>query len=504
MKKKALLLFILRILRTGLSVINLTITAKYFGVSIERDEWILASAAILIIDQAIWGPINETFRARFVFLRYELGEAEAMAKARSMFSFINFVTFALVCFCLICPLWIASVIAPKYNQHQQLQLSYMLMLLSPSFLLNQACQFLSALLNAYKKVYLPEIIGFCSVLINIILVVLLSPRFGIYSLVFCYYLSLVLLFVALTVQLAQLKVRVFANPLQLKFANIKPFVIYALPFFIPYFFGQVNSLIEKGISSTMATGAVSVIDYSRKFSEITVNVLSGIFTTMLLPALSAHFVKKEYDAFVREFRSILQLGFLVMMFLTGVFTACPGAVITLLYNRGAISAHALSTISSLSMLYGWSAVAVFLYVIGGTALLSSNKGKYYAMYGAAAQIVMIMFNLMYHKQFGVYTFPLSLAVSHIIIAVLLFKYFPVTGKGLFVIVLKGLMQLVLGCFVLYLINTYIFVNTFPPLVIIAVNVVLIIVFVLMFAYVANTDDKALIKKLISKLRSNFK
>lgn len=309
MKKKALLLFILRILKMGLGILNLSISAKYFGVSIDRDEWILALSFILVLDMAIWGPINETFRAKFVFLKHEIGNEASIAKVRSMFSFINFITVLLVIIILIYPRLLTSVIAPKYTESQLIRLTTMILILTPSFLFNQICQFLTSVLNAYNTFYIPEIAGLFTAVINIVLIILLAPKFGIYALAFGYYLGIILLQIFLMLQLKKLKINVIGNPLKFSYTDVKPFLLFALPFFLPYFLGQISIVVEKSIASTLSIGTVSMIDYSRKFSEIAISVLTSIFTTMLLPVLSQYYAQKNDEQFLFEFKAIYQISF---------------------------------------------------------------------------------------------------------------------------------------------------------------------------------------------------
>ena len=501
MKKKALLLFILRILKMGLGVLNLSISAKYFGVSIDRDEWILALNFILVLDMAIWGPINETFRAKFVFLKHEIGDDASIAKVRSMFSFINFITIILVVIILIYPKLLTSIIAPRYTEYQLAHLTTMILILTPSFLFNQICQFLTSILNAYSTFYIPEIAGLFTAVINIILIILLAPKFGIYALAFGYYLGIIMLQILLILQLRKLKINIIGNPFKFNYIDVKPFLLFAAPFFLPYFLGQVSMVIEKSIASTLSIGTVSMIDYSRKFSEIAISVLTSIFTTMLLPVLSQYYAQKNNERFLFEFKSIYQIGFLIITFLVAIFTACPGAVINILYNKGSITTIALNKISNLSMLYSWAAFPIFMYIILGVVLLSSEKGKIYALYGSIAQIIMILFNLLLSKTLGVYTFPLSLLFSHLIVAWFLFMKFPIKTNQLLINTVKGLGQVIICSSILYFINKNLsMLNSYNPIVIIDFNLLLISIFILSYAYVVKTDDRRMIVKMISKIK----
>lgn len=488
----------------GLGILTLSISARYFGLSIDRDEWVLAMGFILVLDTAIWGPINETFRAKFVFLQHEIGNEASLAKAKSMFSFINFVTAILVVIILVYPRILTKVIAPNYSEAQLVHLTTMILILTPSFLFNQICQFLTSVLNAYNTFYVPEITGLVTSILNIVLIITLAPIIGIYSLALGYYAGILLLLTLLVLRLKKLNIAVIGNPFKFKPSDIKPFVLFSLPFFLPYFLGQFNTVVEKSIASTLNVGTVSMIDYARKFPESVITVLTSIFTTMLLPTLSSMSAKEDRDGFLFEFKSMYQLSFLIMTFLVSLFSACPSAVINLLYNKGSIGISGLTQISNLCMLYCWAALVVFLYIIFGIALLSSGKGKTYAFFGSIAQVIMIGLNFSMVKILGVYTFPLSLLISHLAVAVILFTKFPIKGNKLIATTIKGILQIMVCSCTLYLLNHNInMVNSFHPLIIIIFNLLFILLFVLGFAYLLKTEDRQIIEKVISKTKAYF-
>lgn len=486
----------------GSSIITLSISSKYFGVSIDRDQWVLAMGFILVLDLAIWGPINETFRAKFVFLQHEIGDKEVIEKVRSMFSFINFITLVLVVIILIYPRALTSIIAPSYNKMQLAHLTKMVLILTPSFLLNQICQFMTSVLNAHNTFYIPEAAGLATAVLNIILIIVLAPRFGIYALAFGYYLGVLLLFLLLLIQMRKLKINLIGNPFKFKFNDVKPFILFALPFYLPYFLAQVNSVVEKSIASTLNVGIVSIIDYSRKFSDSAISVLTSVFFTMLLPLLSQYYSKKDDKRFLVEFKSMYQLSFLIITFIVGIFSGCPGAIIGLFYNKGNITADALNKISNMSMFYSWSAVPITLYILLGVVLLSSDNGRVYAIFGSVAQVIMILINLLFNKIFGIYTFPFSLFISHIIASAFLFHRFPIKNHQLFLTTIKGIAQIALCSFVLYYLNQKIsMLHQINSLFIIVLNITMIGLFLLIFSHIAKTNDKETFMKIISKIKA---
>ena len=83
-KKITFYLFGFKLLRLLFSLITLPITANLFGVSIERDSWVLVTSFITVIGLTIWGPLNETFRAKFIFIKEKEGDIIALSKTVSL------------------------------------------------------------------------------------------------------------------------------------------------------------------------------------------------------------------------------------------------------------------------------------------------------------------------------------------------------------------------------------------------------------------------------------
>ena len=92
LKNTSIYLLIFRFVKIALSIFILTLSAKYFGVSVNMDIWIIVTAVISTINLSLWGPINETFRAKFVFMKEQEGEKSALLKTGSLLVFILVVT----------------------------------------------------------------------------------------------------------------------------------------------------------------------------------------------------------------------------------------------------------------------------------------------------------------------------------------------------------------------------------------------------------------------------
>lgn len=428
-QKTALILFVVRFLKLVISVATLSIAAQYFGVGIERESWLLTLNFVIVIHLAIWGPMNEIFRAKFIFIKAEEGEEIALRRTSSLFVFSLLVMLVLAIVFQVFAVRIAQLIAPAYSTEELKIVVVLLRYMIWSAIITQATQLLSSILNTYDSFYIPEFSGFFSAILNFFIIVLLSKHLGVFSFVIANYVSAFLLLAALVYQVKKTNILLFKHKIRLRWNELSPFILFSLPFFLPYLVGQCNGLLEKSIGNIMGNGAVSIIDYSKKISEIIQSVLSGVLVTIMVPAISAQYAQGFMAKVKEEAMRYLQLILLILAFLLPLLMVSADAITHILYDKGSISAEDLATIAFMMRAYSLGLIAVFLYIIFGLTLLATNKNKAYAFYGMVAQLIMMGINIIAYPYWGIYTFTISLTASHLLVAIILFFKLHLDGKA---------------------------------------------------------------------------
>lgn len=498
MRKQASFIFGIRVVRLAFAILNLSFSAKYFGVSLQRDVWLLALNAIVILDIAIWAPLNDTFRAKFLFIKAEKGEEKALQQTRSLLLFINLITFLLVAVIMLFPGSIGKLLAPAYGDIEQAELRFMIRVVAPSFLLNQITKILTSILNTYNSFIIPEITGFITQVFTLVVILTLAPSMGIISLAISYYVGLILLLIMLLVQLNKREIKLFRGVSKITLKQALPFFTFSLPFFLPHFSSQINVIVEKSLATSTAAGAVSILDYARKFSDIPLDVLIGVLISLLVPVLTLKFSTGLMKDFFEAFKKIYQFGFLILALIIGLFTSSSGAIVDFLYKKGNISAQSLSRISELTIGYSWAAFGIFLYHIYGLSLLSSGRGKLFAIYGSMAQLVMIGTNFYFFKDYNLYIFPFSLGSSHLIAAIVMACYFPVRNSGLLNITIKYSTVVLVTGFLMYLLHIY--VSDFgTPILVIIFNVIALNLILVAMIFIARLEERTIILKYLKKI-----
>lgn len=430
LKKISVYLFALRLLRMAMSIVTVVLSAKYFGISVERDIWVLVTAFLVTIDLAVWGPINETFRTKFVYLREQEGENVALAKTASLLSFVVWGTLIISLMIYLFPEQLMSWIAPSVAEMQKGIFVRMLYLLIPTFLINELITIGTSILNAYESFYVPEVVNFFSGVFNIFCLLFLAPLIGIDSLIVSTYLSIILLLIILMYYVHRKNICIKYRLFSFSWKDIKPFVLFSIPFFIPYFVSQCNSILEKSLSNLLGEGVVSILDYARRFTDVLLSVLLSVLSAVLVPVLSKHFSSNNMSDFVHVFKEYIQIITLILSLTLPVLIGAALPLDTFFYFRGEITMDIVRQIALLTQLYGVAFIAVAFYLFFGVSLLAQNQGKVYAVYGAVAQLIMIMIDLSFYKVWGIYTFVIALFSSHSLMGLMMFRKLKLRGKHL--------------------------------------------------------------------------
>ena len=452
-KKVTTYLFTLRVLRTFLSVVTLIFSAKYFGVSIERDIWILASTLLVTVNAAIWGPINETFRTKFIFIQEKEGQNIAIRKTSSLLGFMIIVTLILSILIVLLSSWIATFVTSALPGQGKSLFVIILFMLLPSLLINQITSLGISILNAYNVYYIPEVVGFFTGIINLAAIILLAPTLGIYSLILAQYLGIILLLLIILYYLKKKEIPIWKTCFNINYKYVKGFLIFALPFFFPYLVGQCNTFVEKWLAGLFGPGMVSALDYSRQFTTVLQIVLSSVLTTVMVPMMAKAFSKKEFEELASILKENIQISFAIMCLVIPILFGAAKPLCTFFFLRGDVSVEAVDQITTLTRLYSASFVGIMLYLLTGLTLLSCNLGKKYAFWGVLTQLIILVINSSLYKVIGIDIFPISLGITHLFTAsIMLYVLKSIMPKVIFINIAKYTILLIVLCLSFLLFN----------------------------------------------------
>ena len=450
-KRTTTLLFALRLISMALSVMSVILSAKFFGVSIERDSWILALSIITTISLALWGPLNETFRTKFVYIREMEGSLAVQDKVASLIGIIIWITVSISVLMGVCADFIANIMLNADTPKDTFVKLFIIII--PTLLISQLSKISTSILNAYEVYYIPEYISMVSSVAGLIIIWSLSPYIGIYSMVVSTYVGAFLLLAAVVYILNCKHINIWYRIFHIKRQEAWPFIIFSLPFFFPYLIAQFNFIVEKYLAGILGAGMVSTLDYSRQFTNQVQSVLLSVLTTIMVPMLSKAIANKKTEECSFIITENLQICFLILTLALSLLIGASSPLCDFFFNRGKVTPDELQLIISLTRYFGIAFIGVFFYIFWGLVLLSSGKNKYYATIGVFAQIIVAFLNIVLINIYSsLYVFPLTFGVAHFICGTIMFVRYGLITNSIILQQLRGLFAVLFTSIVLLVIN----------------------------------------------------
>jgi peptidoglycan biosynthesis protein MviN/MurJ (putative lipid II flippase) len=452
-KKITSYLFILRFLRMLISVVSVTYTAKFFGVSVEKDMWVLASTFISTLISMFWGPLDEIFRTKFIYIKEQDGEKVALDKTSSLIGFVFTVTLFMGLCIGIFHNQIANLITSNMSNGSTAILAKLLICLIPSLLITELTNISISVLNAYEVYYLPEIVAFFSGILNIVAIIIFAPSLGIYALLIAQYFGIVFLMVLIVHFLYKKHIPLWGRLFNYNIRDAWTFIVFSLPLFFPYFVGQLNTFVQKYIAGILGSGMISSVDYANQFMGILQSVLTSVLTTVMLPMLSKAYITNKKSDFVDTLKENFKIGMLLYGMAAIFMVGATTPLCTFFFYRGKVSYESLQLIINLTKYFGVAFIGIFMYLMGGTALVADNQRKFYATVGVVNQIVVLFLNVTLVRVLGVYIFPISVGIVHFISGLIMFLKLDINGKkDILSFFLRGIIVILIVTFIYNLAN----------------------------------------------------
>lgn len=426
-KKRTFLIYGIRFFRMLVTLLTLSLVAKYFGVSIERDAWVIILTFFSVLGLAIWGPLNEIFRTNYYILKEQQGEVFAYARSNSLFILVVLVSCFVGSILFIFSHQLAYFLDATASKEKGDLLAILIQYMIPILLINQLIALGISILNANDDYYIPELMSVVASLISLILILVMTPYWGIYSLVASQYVSILLVLSTVFYLLSSKGIR----PLlfgRLKWQDVRFFLWVAAPFYLPYVGGQLNQLTESWLASSLGRGSLSTLDYARQLLLALIAVLSGVLTTVMVPGLAKSYAQNDSSSFTKVFKESLSVSFFVLSLAVPLLVGAAPLLGNLLYTNNKISAADTLLIIDLIRYYGVAFVGITVYLFFGLGLLASQKEKKYALIGLLAQVIVFLINVLLVDDWGLYIFPVSMGVGHLGVGLIMSYYLSVDNK----------------------------------------------------------------------------
>lgn len=490
---------VLRILRSFFSIITVVLSSNYFGVSIERDAWVIGGTLVASISGLLFGPITNIFRTMFISIREEKGEISAIKSTSDLIGGIFLISILIILLIELFPSSVARFVAPGFSNDGANTVIMMIRLLIPSLLINQLIIIWTSVLNSYNSFLIPDVFAFFSSILNIVLIVALTPIIDINSLIVSNYISTIILSIILLRELKKKEVLLYNFSFSWK--SVKPYLVFSLPLYFSFFSGQFLSIMERRLCTYLGPGTVSSFDYSKRFIDLTLNVILSIVPMVLTPILANLFVKKMYIEFGKELIQNIRMFMIGIIPIVILFTICSQDLVKLLLVQGKFDSSFIPVISNSMFWLGIGMIGVVLYVVSGEALVAQKKIKLLTFLSSASYLIIVLIDLFFYKKYGAPLFAFSWAIVHLILGIAI--YFSllrsdVLSKKLILSEFFRILLIYLVVFSLAFLNNLIFGNTLDKSMIILKLFVISttsILAIILLVFILKLEERNLLKRL---------
>lgn len=440
-RKISLNIFIIKAFTLVVNLLIVSVSAKYFGLSLDRDIWIIATAFMVNLNNTFFNPISDVFRIKYVQVKEEESIHSALIKTGSL---LIVYTVMIILLIIIFLFFGKNIIQGLFGVDGLLLKKYCVYIniLLYSILFTQFTSIGIGILNASNIFYIPEVTSFFTSLCNLAIIYFGTKFIGVISLYVGQYFNLIILSFVIIYFLKKNKLLPIFKWSKTYILQAKVFIIFGIPFYFPYVVGQINSLIEKSLSNKMGIGVISMIDYAQKFTLLFQVVFTSIILTAIIPQLTKNFYRKEWEEYYTSFYNYLKFIILIISFFVPLLYLNAYEVNYIFFKKGEVSISDIKQISQLTKLYSISFISICLYVYISPVMISQLKNKQQAVLGVITQIGIIGFNCFFYKIYNQSTFPISIGIFHLLIVIIMLCIISINNKKkIFIYILKSLLIL---------------------------------------------------------------
>lgn len=399
-------LVILKGVRYLVSVMVFILSARHFGFEKERDYWVLSTSFVLIVSQLFFGPIQDIYRIHFTSEKSKHGLQKALRAVCSLNALILISCFGITLVTAMLRSQIASWIAPGFHVPQQNELSRMIAMVFPTLAFQQLMMLLSGVLNSTDHFEFPEAAQIASSVIVLLFIWLGQERLGIYSLIGGSYAGYAC---AILMMLTFLKRKFRGDFLfwTLPDRSVGAYLARALPFWGPFFAGQMLGYTEKALASFLPQGQVSLFDYGRKLVELPMGVIIGVSQSLFAVKLTALLAAKGRETAIDLARDYLRLLLCGSIPIGIVFLCCGEALYTILF-AATDSAQPYRVLFSRTMAaFSIAIPALCIYAVSTQTLIAFGRQRLSALLSGVFTLCTLLIDLLGFQAYGVPWLALS-------------------------------------------------------------------------------------------------
>lgn len=329
-------------------IIKQSVLAAYFGTGSDMDAYLVANDFISEIGVILFSSLSVSF-LNFYLINRKKGKSEAEECTKSTLSIFIPIAAVITLVLILCAYPLSTILAPGFNQNQQLIVAQYIMVLAVTVISAALSNIFTAILEAEKDFIPSKLSGLIQSACIIIGCVFFSEIIGVNSLIFSfivyYAIQNIFLFIRcrkyISIQLRRPKLK----------SEIKVILIQSIPLFVSNSAIQINSMVDKAVASSVASGIVSAISYSGVVFSSLGSIFIGSISSVIYSYFSSYAAENENDKMENLFKQGLYMFSMILIPII-IYTCYNSYGITkLLFMRGEFGHDETLLVSNIVIAY---------------------------------------------------------------------------------------------------------------------------------------------------------
>lgn len=202
---------------------------------------------------------------------------------------------------------------------------------------------------------------------------------------------------------------------------LKQMLIMAGPILIGSSITQINGIIDKRIASTLASGAISTLNYASKISDSIYSLFVVTITTVMYPTLNKQAAKGDFDSLKNTVTKIMIIVVLIVIPSTIGLMILSFPTTKVFFGRGAGGSHlSIERISSTLFFSSLGIIGYGLRMVLIQTFYSLQDSATPVVSGIITVVVNLILNLLLAPKMGVPGLALATSISTILGVIILY------------------------------------------------------------------------------------
>lgn len=339
-----------------LSYLKMFIVTSTFGATRLYDAYIVAFTFPDMLSNLLVGAMGVTFIPLYTEYLIKEGEGKAWKFFTNLTNLTFVFTIALSLFMAFLSPWIVRLMAPGFEKDVSELTARLMVTMIPIIVLMAMSRLVTSWLNSYQHFAIPAIGNMVNILVIALCVILLSPRYGIYSLAFGVLLgSLGRLLIQAPVILSRIKD--YSLTFDIHQPETKKIASLIFPLIIGSCVVQMGVVVERILASGLSEGSISYLGYANAIMMMPTEVFMGAIAVVLFPVLSQCVASGDTLQLRKTLSAGIRMGNFLMVPMCITFYFFGKIIIQVLFERGGFVESMTEGTASALALYSLSMLA---------------------------------------------------------------------------------------------------------------------------------------------------